>query len=73
MATPEETRKRIKEMRERIFQETDKVSADNNIKNDKQNIDLNKKKDIKKSRNPLQEGQLENHPKEDLSRDIQKK
>ena len=45
MATPEETRKRIKEMRERIFQEKDEVSADKNIKIDKQDIDLNKIKD----------------------------
>ena len=72
MATPEETRKRIKEMRERIFQEKDEVSADKNIKIDKQDIDLNKVKDIKKSRIPLQEEQSENHQKEDLSRDIQK-
>ena len=72
MATPEETRKRIKEMRERIFQEKDEVSADKNIKIDKQDIDLNKIKDIKKSRIPLQEEQSENHQKEDLSRDIQK-
>ena len=54
MATPEETRKRIKEMRERIFQEKDKVSADKNIKIDKQDIDLNKIKDIIKSKIPLQ-------------------
>ena len=72
MATPEETRKRIKEMRERIFQETDKVSAENNIKNDEQDIDSNKIKDIKKSSILLQEEQSKNHPKEDLSRDIQK-
>ena len=72
MATPEETRKRIKELRERIFQEKDEVSADKNIKIDKQDIGLNKIKDIKKSRIPLQEEQSENHQKEDLSRDIQK-
>ena len=68
----EETRKRIKEMRERIFQEKDEVSADKNIKIDMQDIGLNKIKDIKKSRIPLQEEQSENHQKEDLSRDIQK-
>ena len=72
MATPEDTRKRIKEMRERIFQETDKVSAENNIKNDKQDIDLNKIKDNKKSKIPLKEEQSKNLPKEDLPKDIQK-
>ena len=31
MATPEETRDRIKEMRDRIFKDTDKVSTEKNI------------------------------------------
>ena len=31
MATPEETRDRIKEMRDRIFKDSDKGSAQNNI------------------------------------------
>jgi len=34
MADPEETRKRIKEMRERIFKEADKVSVQNQIEKD---------------------------------------
>ena len=39
------------------LQETDKVSAENNIKNEEQDIDLNKIKDIKKSSILLQEEQ----------------
>ena len=44
MATPEETRDRIKEMRDRIFKDSDKGSAKNNIQETSQKNDLAKKK-----------------------------
>ena len=44
MATPEETRDRIKEMRDRIFNESDKDSTDNKIQETAQDNDLAEKK-----------------------------
>ena len=44
MATPEETRDRIKEMRDRIFKDSDKDSARNNIQEISQENDLAEKK-----------------------------
>ena len=44
MATPEETRDRIKEMRDRIFKESDKDSAQNNIQETPQENNLAEKK-----------------------------
>ena len=40
MATPEETRDRIKEMRDRIFKEPDKDTVNNAVKETPQNKDL---------------------------------
>ena len=40
MATPEETRDRIKEMRDRIFNDSDKGSTGNNIQENPQEMDL---------------------------------
>ena len=44
MATPEETRERIKEMRERIFERSTGVSGDTDIKETSQNTDINENK-----------------------------
>ena len=44
MATPEETRDRIKEMRDRIFKESDKDFAQNNIQETSQENNLSEKK-----------------------------
>ena len=44
MATPEETRDRIKEMRDRIFKDSDKDSAQNNIQETSQDNNLTEKK-----------------------------
>ena len=44
MATPEETRDRIKEMRDRIFKDSDKDSAQNNIQETFQDNNLTEKK-----------------------------
>jgi tRNA U34 5-methylaminomethyl-2-thiouridine-forming methyltransferase MnmC len=44
MATPEETRDRIKQMRDRIFKESDKDSAQNNIQETPQENNLAEKK-----------------------------
>ena len=44
MATPEETRDRIKEMRDRIFKDSDKDSTQNNIQETSQKNDLAEKK-----------------------------
>ena len=43
LATPEETRDRIKEMRDRIFKDSDKNSAQNNIPETYQENDLTEK------------------------------
>ena len=46
MADPEETRKRIKEMRERIFKEADKVSVQNQIEKDVEKTNSPPKKSV---------------------------
>ena len=54
MATPEETRDRIKEMRDRIFKDSDKDSAQNNIQETSQENNLAEKKPkvLQKNENP---------------------
>ena len=57
MATPEETRDRIKEMRDRIFKESDKDFAQNNIQETSQENNLAEKKPkvLQKNESPSDE------------------
>ena len=55
MADPKETRKRIKEMRERIFKEADKVSVKNQIEKDAQETNSAPQKSLDKGEISLEE------------------
>ena len=72
MADPEETRKRIKEMRERIFKEADKVSVKNQIEKDAQETNSAPQKSLDNGEISLEEKKIKNHQKDDLSKEIQK-
>ena len=72
MADPEETRKRIKEMRERIFKEADKVSVKNQIEKDAQETNSAPQKSLDNGEISLEEKKIKNHLKDDLSKEIQK-
>ena len=72
MADPEETRKRIKEMRERIFKEADKVSVKNQIEKDVQETNSAPQKSLDNGDVSLEEKKTKNHLKDDLSKEIQK-
>ena len=61
MADPEETRKRIKEMRERIFKEADKVSVKNQIKKDVQETISAPQKSLDNGEISLEEKKTKKH------------